>query len=358
MPNLNSGGSQRVFMTIIRNIDRSKFQVMLAVVDTKKEVFLNQIPSDIKFVDFKCQNVRYSLFKIFTLVWRHQPDIVFSTLSHLNLAIAMIKYFLPGKTKYIARESTIISKNLEIYKFQGLWLGIYGYFYSKFDLIICQSFYMRNDILSALKISNNNTLVIHNPIDLNYIDRVLAVNDTKCACFDNKATSCVNLVASGRLSKEKGFDILIEALSLLPSGKFRLAIIGSGDLKLSLQKLAETCGVSDIVSFEGFQSNPYSWYAAADALIVSSHYEGFPNVVLESLACGTPVISTPAIGGVVEMLNNVNGCVLAEEITAIALAKAIIKWSKMTQKFDYKNTIKPYQVDKIVSQYENAINSL
>ena len=76
-----------------------------------------------------------------------------------------------------------------------------------------------------------------------------------------------------------------------------LTLLGEGPLRPELERLAQQSGVADRVHFVGFQKNPYPFFAQADAFVLSSRYEGFPNVVLEALACGTPVIATPAPGG-------------------------------------------------------------
>ena len=77
------------------------------------------------------------------------------------------------------------------------------------------------------------------------------------------------------------------------------------------------------VNLLGYQKNPYIWISRADAFVLSSYYEGFPNVVLEALSCSTPVISTPAPGGTKEILESIDGCYLSNEISATSIMKAI-----------------------------------
>ena len=356
MPNLNSGGSQQVFLTILRHIDRTKFQIMLAVLNSDTKVFQHLVPNDIEFVDLKSYRVRYGLGKIVALIWKWRPDTVFSTLSHLNLAIAALKPILPYNIKFIARESTILSQLIQKKNQRNLWYWMYKIFYRNFHLIICQSIFMQRDLISKFKIPKKHTLVINNPIDLDYINTKVRMGPAINKLLKGKRLSSTNFLAVGRLSPVKGFDILIEALSLIKNRDFCLTIIGDGELKSELRELSFKFGISDIVFFEGFQQNPYAWYTNVDALILSSHYEGYPNVVLESLACNTPVISTPAIGGVSEILRNVKGCVLANEVSAVSLANAIIEWFSTPRENDFKTTVNHYQVSKITGQYEEAIN--
>lgn len=355
IPNLNSGGSQGVFLTILRHIDRSKFQIMLAVLNSDTKALQHLVPNDIEFVDLKSYRVRHGLGKIIALIWKWRPDTVFSTLSHLNLAIGALKPILPHNIKYIARESTILSQLIKK-KSQPYLHWAYKIFYRNFNLIICQSIFMQKDLISKFKIPKKHTLVINNPIDLDYINTKVRRGPSKNKLLKGKRSSSTNFLAVGSLIAVKGFDILIEALSLIKNRDFCLTIIGDGELKSELKELSFKFGISDLVFFEGFQPNPYAWYKNVDALILSSHYEGFPNVVLESLACNTPVISTPAIGGVSEILRNLKGCLMANEVSAVSLADAIIEWLSTRRENDFQTTLDHYQVSKIIGQYEDAIN--
>ena len=142
------------------------------------------------------------------------------------------------------------------------------------------------------------SVIIHNPVDMEKIRNSVG------APVDHPAFRAGGtvLVAAGRLEHEKGFDLLIEAMALLPDTRVQVVILGEGRLESELRALARKHGLDGRVHFAGFQKNPFAWFAKADAFVLSSRYEGFPNVVLEALACGTPVISTPAPGGIRELL--------------------------------------------------------
>jgi teichuronic acid biosynthesis glycosyltransferase TuaC len=132
-----------------------------------------------------------------------------------------------------------------------------------------------------------------------------------------------SLLSVGHLIERKGHHLTIEALARLPDD-VRLTIVGSGPLESALRAQCESLGVANRVQFAGPQ--PQSalprFYAAADALVLASSREGMANVLLESLACGTPVIATPA-WGTPEVVSSADAGVLASGRSAGAIADAV-----------------------------------
>ncbi|CAG1022160.1 partial GDP-mannose-dependent alpha-(1-6)-phosphatidylinositol monomannoside mannosyltransferase, partial [Methylococcales bacterium] len=131
------------------------------------------------------------------------------------------------------------------------------------------------------------------------------------------------LVSVGWLVERKGHDIAIKALTHLPG--FKLAIIGEGELRSQLEDLTAQLGVDDRVRFVGTvqQSALREWYSSADALVLCSSREGWANVLLESMACGTPVVAT-SIWGTPEVVQNSTVGRLVHERTPEAIAQAVL----------------------------------
>jgi glycosyltransferase involved in cell wall biosynthesis len=353
IPSLAAGGAERVVVNLLRHIDRSKFRLVLGVVNLRSAVFLDDLPSDVELVDLKCNRVRSSILKIIRLIWQTQPSVVFSTLGHLNLLLAMLRPLLPGNTLYLCRETIILSEEVKTMPPTRFWTWAFKRFYGRFDRIICQSQDMQHDLNANFGIPLDNLIIINNPVDIERI-RLLAAESIDTGISQNDSETggqnVIKLVSIGRLVNQKGFDLLIDALALIANPNIHLTILGDGPLLEELQTQAKTRGLDAQICFAGFQKNPYAFIARADAYILSSRYEGFPNVVLESLACCTPVIATPALGGVKEILEFVEGCSIAKSITAEGLAETL-------SSFNYgrrlpANVVAPYAMKRIVDLYE------
>lgn len=138
----------------------------------------------------------------------------------------------------------------------------------------------------------------------------------ECASHRWQKRSLLHLTAGeqvvgymGRLSVEKGvIHLLVAVHDLLKTGKrIRLVIVGDGPERKALERESRTLGISDKVTFTGFQSESETWYPAFDIFVLPSLTEGTPMALLESMAAGVPVIAT-AVGGVTKVLTeNVNG---------------------------------------------------
>ncbi len=130
------------------------------------------------------------------------------------------------------------------------------------------------------------------------------------------------LLSVGNLLGFKGHGLVIEALALLP--ECGLVVAGDGPDRAAFEALARQCGVAERVRFVGSlaQQDLRRYYGAADALVLASSREGWPNVLLEAMACGTPVIAT-AVGGVPEIVTSRDAGILVKERSARALAHAV-----------------------------------
>lgn len=177
---------------------------------------------------------------------------------------------------------------------------------SRYDDVICVSQDLYDDCL-RLKVPAQNLSLIDNAIALDDYELKLTRDDAKREVGASPEQQLV--VAVGRLSREKGFDVLIQAIANLIDGGVNvgLAIAGDGKDRESLERLIANTGHSDRIRLLGFVSDPRILYRAADLYALSSRREGLPNVVLEAMTMGVPVVATQIAGMPKLVQHDVNG---------------------------------------------------
>ena len=164
IPNVNSGGAERVALTLLHQLNRRDFNYTLVILDDGNGELANQIPEDIHIITLGKKRVRAALFTLICLVWKERPALIFSNLSHLNLMLSMFRFLFPDDVKFIARESNIISQNVLLFHASAVWQRLYKMFYGHFDRVICQSSEMKNDLIKTFGFPAKKAVVISNPV--------------------------------------------------------------------------------------------------------------------------------------------------------------------------------------------------
>jgi glycosyltransferase involved in cell wall biosynthesis len=260
--------------------------------------------------------------------------------------------------RLIGRETIVLSEGLAAYPAPRLWAHAYRRLYRRLDHVVCQSGDMYADLVEHFGVPRERASVIHNPVDVTRIRALAAESAGAAADASAGAVGALQLVSAGRLVPQKGFDLLIEAIARNGDRDIEVTILGEGPLERELKDLARARGVAGQFRFLGFQRNPYPLFAAADALVLCSRFEGFSNVALEALACGTPVVATPAPGGTRELLSSIPECELADAVSAAALASAIARWRQRQPGRVGAAAVEPYDVGRVVRQYESLLAGL
>jgi glycosyltransferase involved in cell wall biosynthesis len=349
-PSLRMGGSERVVTTLLRHFNPTRITTTLIVVDGQEPTLKEELPPELTWIDLGCRRILAALPKLCKIIWTRRPHVVFSTLSHLNLMLAIAKPLLPKNTILIARESTILSLNLNAERFPKLWAWAYRRYYKRFEHIICQSHAMQEDICNNFAIERTCVTVIPNPVNVGDNFKKQKFDEIPLAKKSTKA----NFIAVGRLVPVKRFDVLIEAINLLDLPDVRLDIIGEGPEKSNLLSLVNSLNLSSKVYFQGYKANPYTWMQEADALILCSQYEGMPNAVIEALACGTPVIVSP-IPAVMEVIRGIEEAVAAPGMTALDLAFAMRQWMAGARGRVPKHCVDKFDAAAVAQQYEEVL---
>lgn len=296
LPDLETGGAERIVTTIANHLSRDKFEPKILLL-RKEGGYLNLLKDDVEIIDIKTERIRYSLKPILKEIYRRKPDIVFSGFGEVNAYMSLFIKLFP-QVKFIARETNVVSQHVTKKEIKFFYS-----FYNNYHQIIAQSDDMMNDLINNFKISRSKILKINNPVDFDFIHEKL-LNSGKPESF---RYNYKNVVAIGNLSARKGFDNLLKVFSRLKNENIILHILGDGKDREILHQMKDFLDLKNIV-FHGRQENPYQFLKYADLFILSSRYEGFPNVLLEAGACGTYSLANNCPGGINEIIqNDING---------------------------------------------------
>lgn len=348
LPDLETGGAERIVTTLANHLPREKFEPKMMLL-RKEGGYLEFLKEDVEVIDLKTQRIRNGLKPILSEIRKRKPDIVFTGFGEVNAYLSMFLKLFP-KTKFIARETNVVSQHVTRKEIRFFYK-----FYNNFHKIICQSDDMMNDLLENFNIKKEKLVKINNPVDFDFIENKLEAS-IKPESFNSDYR---NIVAVGNLSARKGFDNLLKVFSHLKNEKILLHILGDGRDKEILHQLKTDLGLENVI-FHGQQKNPYQYLKFADLFILSSRYEGFPNVLLEAGACGTYSLANNCPGGISEIIQpEINGEIADIENHELFAEKVLEVLEKSHDASAIKNSIKSrFSKEIILNKYEDLLTSI
>lgn len=341
---MDGGGSERQTLLLAKHLNRDQFRPILYV-RHRRGVLLDQVPTDVPIVTFDdappmagprwpgrvgAKHTKY----LQHILRQHQVDVVYDRTFQMTLAVAPAAAALRRP-----RVATIVSPPAQMVPLlEPRYLSIkrrrLAHAYATAYQIIAVSHAAARSASQYYGLPLDKILTIHNPIDIAETQQRAAESCETASIMQaarsqgpsSQARTAAQLVCIGRLSEEKGQAILLQAMQRLASPSasrpWHLWIVGDGPLRAPLQQQCTRWGLDDRVTFTGHLRNPLPLLAAADALLLPSLFEGLPNVVLEAMCLGIPVIATNS-GGTPELVDNGQLASMVPSGDAVALADAV-----------------------------------
>jgi len=355
---LSGGGAEGVSVNIANSFANDGWSVDLVVLHLKNATYLDRVSKKVNVVVLNKPNARYATLPILKYIREKKPNILFVFNYELTALVVILRNLLRFKIKIITRNMNTLSRMYNVSKEKNLWIRVVvrfliDKFYTKADYIVNQSYAMREDLIAVHPQLKENSNVIYNPV-AKHIEDYAESHDLTMIKKKNY------LLCVGRLEKQKGFVYAIKAFSEL-TNKFpdlRLKIIGKGTLEKELKQNAIDYGVEDRVDFEGFQKDMIPYYLHAKATVLTSLYEGYPNVLIESIVLRTPVVAFDCPSGPSEIIKNgINGYLVRyEDIEDLKLKLSSILSNEL--KIKGSNTsIEHNKVEQVYKLYKKMINS-
>ena len=303
LPSLCGGGAERAMTTLANALAEAGYSVDLVLVN-KVGTYLQDVTSKVNLVGLGHNRTIFSLFSLSLYIHRRRPSVLFSVMRHTNLVLLLAAMLARKKTKVIVSERSDASaeKNRRNFIKKGLIRILCRILYRTADNVHAVSAGVAAACSKELKLPLEKIIVVYNPIATGKI-RKLAVAPPDRKFFESHNRYLI--VGAGRLAKPKDFNTLIRAFSLLRTKcDASLVIMGEGPLRVDLEEAVKIMNLEEYVTLPGFIENPYAIMKQADLFVLSSLWEGFPNVLIEAMACGTPVVSTDCPSGPAEILEN------------------------------------------------------
>lgn len=337
---LSSGGAEKMAANMSVSLSKKGFDVF--VVSMEDKITYTYGGTLFNFGKIKKENSKLVAFIKFRKFFKNQ---VFDVIIDHRVRNNFFKEYFLSKL--------VFKKTFVLYVVHHYKLGLY---FPK----------LRYPSLTKLTLANNNKIIVVSKLIKAQIIKQLNIESQVIYNYtishNGLSTELENynnyIIGVGRLVKVKQFDVLIEAYkaSNLPFNNIKLLIVGEGEEREALTKLIKNLGLENLVELVGFKNNIDSYIKNAKAIVLSSHSEGFPMVLVEALALKTPIISFDCESGPNEIvLHNENG-LLVENQNYQALSNAIDKlildndfYAKIKENIN--NSVNPFSEEDIMSQW-------
>lgn len=263
---------------------------------------------------------------LLTLVSKTDAGAVVS-FGHRSHVVAMCARLASrGRVAVVLHSHETLSQNLHFAHglFGRMWYEWFAYrFFRQADLVIAVATGVADDLVEKFGVPRDRIVVLPKPVD---VERVRALARVPPAAWPQVPPGAPAIVGVGRLSRARGFDVLVRALSRLAAdANAHVVLVGEGPERTRLETLARSLGVADRFHAVGFDENPWSYMRRADVLAVPSRTEGIPDVVNEAHALGTPVVAARCSDSVGEALEEGAAGVLVQPDDPALLADALTR---------------------------------
>uniref|UniRef100_E6PZX1 Putative Glycosyl transferase group 1 n=1 Tax=mine drainage metagenome TaxID=410659 RepID=E6PZX1_9ZZZZ len=358
IPHLGGGGAERVMACVAANLDPAIFEAHLALI-ADDFPGTPPLPQRVTIHRLGVQRVRRAAWPLHKLIRRLRPQIILSGMVHLNLLALLLQPFLPANTTLLARQNTTASLAIR----GKLHRRIFAWLHRRADVILCQSEAMADDLVTHFSLDRRRMIVVPNPIEIASLRQQSLRERAMPSTPDSLLwrTASIRIIAIGRLSAEKGYDLLLRAFAQIPAHHpdTRLAILGDGPQRHRLLALQNKLGLEDSVIFPGFQDDIASWLGSAHLFVQPSRLEGMPNALLEAAAVGLPLVATPSSESLKRMLGGAPGVWLTRSISANSLAETIgtaleAMQQKPQSRFEHA-FLRPFDLPLAIAAYERAL---
>lgn len=320
VPTMHCGGAERMMLNLLRGMQQQGIPLDL-LLSRAEGALLRELPHDVRVVDFRAPRVRQSLARLAGYLRTEQPYALFSRMSHANVTALAARKLSGTQVKIGVIEACNFSAQPATFALRRLLLPAMRWLYPSADAVIAVSNGVARDLERLVRMRAGRVQTIYNPV----VDERLPALASAPAPHRWLEEHVPVVLGVGRLALQKDFATLIRAFARVRQQRAaRLLIFGEGEERRALEELVRSLRLGADVCLPGVCANPLAAMSRASLFVLSSRFEGLPNVLIEALACGCPAISTDCPSGPEEILERGRYGALVPVGDSVRLAGAML----------------------------------
>lgn len=379
---MSGGGAERQVIEMLKHLDRTRFEAQLYLANRSGEL-LSEVPSDVKIHAFSDRPAGTWAARLNRMTrttpiarWRdlarvladERIDLVYDRTYLATLDAAAACWLRPTRRISCcvvdpAPELAAYARRMPLFARRFSRRA-----YASASVVLANSEGLRRRLVEFYSLPDSLVRTHYNVVDFERLERLSgerlqgephsSINDTAAPFL---------IVTSGRLHSQKGHAVLIDAVRELVHERKRsvkLLILGAGDSETKLRQQIDAHRLESHVTLMGFVSNPLPWYKLARLFVLPSLYEGMPNVLIEAVACGTPVLSTDCPSGPSEILDEGRVGRLVPVGDSRALAESIAdcmdnesRWRSITEAARAR-VVSMFDLKAGMTRFENLVDEV
>lgn len=297
---MSGGGAERVMLDLAASLADRGLKVDLVLTHARGE-YLHLVPKNVRVIDLDSRKLVSFIWDFLWYVRKERPAAVLSSLLLPDLASLIAKLVFGKRLRVVVRQANMFSIRFAEEQFRSRqYMNVVRLLLPFADGVVAISDGVANDLRALSPRAANKVVTVYNPA------ATFEIEELSSACIDHPwfgDDDIPVILSAGRLARQKDHGTLLRAFAeVVRSRPARLVILGQGPERDKLQELAGRLGLAECFDLPGFDVNPFAYMARASVFVLSSRYEGFGNVIVQAMACGTPVVSTDCPSGPSEML--------------------------------------------------------
>lgn len=351
LPSLRGGGAERVMVTLANGFAERGHQVDL-VLARAEGPYLTEVGPGVRVINLDKGRVLASMLPLVHYLRRERPAAMLSALNHANIVAILARMFALVPTRLVVSERNSLASlgtGHRARMFRALMRG----FYPLADKVVSVSRDGARELIEQLGLAADKVTSIPNPVE---IERITQLSKELPAHPWAEGSGSPLILAVGRLEPQKDYPTLLQAFAILRRQReCRLAVLGEGGLRSALEQQIQDLSLGGSVALLGFEPNPFGWMARCDVYVMSSRFEGFPNSLVQAMACGARVVSTNCPTGPGEILEDGKWGALVPVGDTEALATAM---GSALDDLDPPNVMQRaagFAVSKAIDAYEECL---